>query len=852
MKDANGHDTLGDNVIPSRYELLLEPDFSKFEYEGEERIEAAVKESTMEIKINAEELEIREARVKDSSGSQNAEIKKGKDKGLLVLRLKKPVDRKIEIAINFKGYNNDKLYGFYRSGYKVGKSERHILTTQFEPANARNAFPCFDEPSFKAVFDVSLVVEKKFSCISNMPVKEEKETGNGKKLVVFQTSPKMSSYLLYMGVGEFRRTTAKYRNIELGVVTTPGKERYSKLALTYAASFLEFFERYFGIKYPLPKLDLIAVPDFSAGAMENWGAITFRETALLGDEKSSVSAKQRIAEVVAHELVHQWFGDLVTMRWWNDLWLNESFAEFMSYKAMESVMPEWEMMTQYIAGVVGTAFAADQLASTHPISVRLKTAAEVDQIFDEISYNKGGAVLRMLEGYAGNEIFRKGLNIYLRKNSYSNAEKYDLWNAIDSAARGSGRKLFVPDVARSWIDNKGYPSIEVKKTSKGISLSQKKFMLLEKKKDRTRWLVPLNITYPPSRKETRFLMRDSQLRLKSPVRSQMKLNVGQKGFYRTAYAPDMLDSLGEMIKNAELDGIDGWGVENDLYALAKKGSYTLGAYLGFVDKYCFAAKYPLNASVLSHLRGLYGLFYSENPAVSERIRELLRDYSGELLKQVGWKRTPDETSTTTLIRNGAILGSGLAGDRMTLNKANKIFGEHNRDNVMDPNIRNAVYGLVAWTGNRKTYMALQKRYVKEELPEEKIKLLTSLGMFGDKRILKDSLNFSLSNHVRYQDSYLIPVYVSSNPLGRDLIWNWTRKNWKALMQRFSGGTHMLGRYVDNLAVANDPKTMREVHSFFIDKKNLRPDIKSSIDETLEIMEINSRFVKRNKDAETEE
>jgi aminopeptidase N len=256
--------------------------------------------------------------------------------------------------------------------------------------------------------------------------------------------------------------------------------------------------------------------------------------------------------------------------------------------------------------------------------------------------------------------------------------------------------------------------------------------------------------------------------------------------------------------------------------------------------------------VLSHLRGLYGLFYNENPAVSEKIRELLKDYSGEILKQVGWKRTPDETSTTTLIRSGAILGSGIAEDKMTLNKANKLFSEHSGEHAMDPNIRSAIYGLVAWSGSGKTYKILQKRYVKEELPEEKIKLLGSLGMFNDKKILNDALNFSLSKHVRYQDSYFIPVYVSSNPLGKTLIWGWTKKNWKTLMQRFSGGTHMLGRYVDNLAAANDPKTMQEVKAFFSNKGNVRPDIKSSINETLEIMEINSGFVKRNKDGGTEE
>lgn len=846
MKETESHDTLGEKVIPSRYEIRIEPDFTTFEYGGEERIEVTVNESTERIAINAGELEIKRAVVRDGKGEQVARIMNDGKNERVFLGLGRRVAGKAEIEIFFRGYHNDKLYGFYRSRYLVGGKERYMLTTQLEPANARNAFPCFDEPAFKAAFDVSLIVDEKLSCISNMPVKEERKLGNGKKLVAFQTSPRMSTYLLYMGVGEFVRMTSRYRNMELGVVTTPGKEKYSKLALDYAARFLAYFERYFGIRYPLPKLDLIAVPDFSAGAMENWGAITFRETALLGDEKSSVTAKQRIAEVIAHEFVHQWFGDLVTMRWWNDLWLNESFANFMSYKALDEVMPEWEMMTQYIAGVVGTAFSADQLASTHPISVRVNTPEEIDQIFDEISYNKGGAVLRMIEGYVGHEAFRKGLNHYLDKNSYSNAEKYDLWNAIGWAASKGGKKLRVPEVARSWIDNRGYPAIEVRKTKAGLSLSQERFMLLEKEKGRTVWPIPLDIAYPQGGREVRTLMRGKELLLRNEGRSQPKLNSGQTGFYRTIYTKDMLDNLGEMIKSVEIGGRDAWGIENDMYALAKKRVYTLSDYLSFIDKYCFAARYPLNASVLSHLRGLFCLFYGGDERIAERIRELLRNYSAEVIKQVGWKRTPDETATTTLIRSAAILGSGISGERMTLNKANKLFKEQSREHAIDPNIRSAVYGLVAWSGNRGAYETLRSRYEREELPEEKIKLLASLGMFGDAGVLRRSLDYSLSKHVRYQDSYYIPAYVSSNPLGKRIIWQWTRRNWKVFAQRFKSGTHMLGRYIENVGAANDPKTMAELRRFFARKENMRSDLKNPLAETLEMMEINHRFASYNR------
>ncbi len=846
MIDTNAHDTLGEDVMPSRYELRFDPDFKKFEFDGWARIHVNVKKKTASISLNASELKIKGAKIKTRSGVQYARPSINEKEEILTLTVPKAVYGEIEIEIEFKGYHNDKMYGFYRSSYNDGKKEGHILTTQFEPASARKAFPCFDEPSFKATFDLSLLVDEDLKCISNMPISEEQKVSEGKKRVSFMTTPKMSTYLLYVGVGDFTRTSSKYRDIVLSVITTPGKEKYAKLALGYASSFLSYYEKYFGIKFPLPKMDLIAIPDFAAGAMENWGAITFRESALLGDEKSSVATKQRIAEVIAHEYVHQWFGDLVTMKWWNDLWLNESFANFMSYKALDAVMPEWEMLTQYTAGVVGAAFAADQMNSTHPISVKVNTPAEISQIFDDISYNKGGAVLNMLEGYVGSEVFRKGLNVYLKKNAYSNAEKYDLWNSIGAAAKSSGRRLAVSEVAQSWIDNKGYPMLAVRKSNGDYRITQNRFRLLDRGADKTTWLVPVNISYPPVQKEASILMKGREAKIEGSGKGHIKLNVGQKGFYRTMYTQEMLDNLGELIKGGELSGLDGWGIENDLYAVTKKNMRTLNEYLDFVEKYCFAAKYPLNVGVLSHLRGLYGLFYDYDESIFEKVRVLLKGYSAEIIKQVGWKKTDDESSTTTLIRNAAIMGSGLSGEKTTVNKAKKLFGEHEKGSQLDPNIRSAIYGLVAWSGNRETYNMLSGRYASEELPEEKIRLLASLGMFRDPDIIRDSLNYSLSKHVRYQDAYYIPVYVSMNPAGKSLIWAWTRKNWQTFKERFPSGTHMLGRYIENVAGVNDPKVMAEVRTFFKNKENMREDIKNSLEETLEIMEVNSGFASYNK------
>lgn len=843
--DTRHHETLGNNVIPSVYRIRLEPGRSRFGYDGYEEIEVEVANGTSSIALNAAELSIVSASVLAMGEEHEARVKLDEKRQRMVIELGRKISGSATIKIAFAGTNNDKMYGFYRSRYMQDGKERYMLTTQFEAANARNAFPCFDEPAFKAEFELTLVAQKGLTCISNMPAASEEDLGNEKRAFRFMKTPRMSSYLLYAGIGEFSRKVEKRGRMEVGVITTPGKEKYADLALGYAIKFLDYFEKYFGIKYPLPKLDLIAVPDFSAGAMENWGAITFRENALLGDQKSSVGAKQRIAEVIAHELVHQWFGDLVTMKWWNDLWLNESFANFMSYKAMDAVFPEWEMMSQYTAGVVGTAFAVDQLSSTHPISVKVETPSDIDQIFDEISYNKGGAVLSMIEDYVGKENFRKGLNRYLEKNAYSNAEKEDLWNAVGEVSDKKDRKMVVPEVARSWIDNKGYPSVEIAFGNGEIRLYQKRFMLLEEKPDNTRWLIPVSMVQPPEAHEERILMTGKKAVVRTERKGPFKLNHLQKGFYRTIYEVEMLDKLGGMVKDHEISGIDSWGIEGDMYALMKKGRYSIKEYLEFVEKYCFAARYPLNMSVLSHLRSIFLIMEGEDERISRETGGLLREYSGELIKEVGWKRSNDETTNTTLIRSSAILGSGISGEKSTINKVQRIFAEGD-GRTIDPNLKAAAYGVMAWSGNAATYEKLKNMYREETVPEDKTKLLASLGMFSEPLLIRKALDFSMSDEVRYQDSFYIPAYVSSNPAGKGILMDWTKRNWDGLESRFKSGTHMLGRYVDNLASSTKKGSKAEISRFFSPKSKSRPDIRSSLDQTLEIVEINSGFISRSK------
>ena len=837
-------ESLGNSVIPSRYELFFEPDMEKFTYSAKSIIHIDIKEKTKSINLNSAGLEISKASINSNGKLQNASINLNSARELLTLSFPKPVSGKASIEILFSGKCTDSMNGLYRSKYTINGKTQWMLTTQFEAANARNAFPCFDEPGLKAVYDLSLLVDNNLQCISNMPIKNESKTGS-KKLVVFDTTLKMSTYLLYIGVGNFDVITDHLGRLQINAVTVPGKKDLASLALSYAKKFIRFYETYFGIQYPLPKIDLIAVPDFAAGAMENWGAITFRETALLAEGNASIFTKQRIAETVAHELTHQWFGDLVTMKWWDDLWLNESFATFMSYKAMDAVFPEWNISTEYLNSVISQAFAADQLLSTHPIHVNVSNPGEIDQIFDEISYQKGGSVLNMLEDYVGKDVFRKGLHIYLKNKSYSNAEADDLWDALGKASK-KGHGSDIKSVANSWISKKGYPYINVKKSSGGVTLKQERFTLLNSKERSGIWPVPIHYSASPKDKSGKKILMSSAT-ISLPVKElSIKLNLNQKGFFRTLYSKEKLDELGNMIKENELTNVDAWGIENDLYAFTKRCDYTLEEYLDFIGSYCFAAKYPLNLSVIQHIGGLYNLTYNSKSPVRDRIKKLLKDYSTETLKQVGWIRSQNESTVTTKLRSAAISASGFSGDTATIHKAGKLFEMLiESKKPIDPNLRSSVYGIVAFNGNKSIHKAFTDMYIKEEIPDEKSRYLQALGMFNDISLLKESLRFTLSDSVKYGDSITIPAVISSRPAGRSVIWQWTRDNWTLLRSRYQSGTHLLQYFVDNLAAVPDEKTLNNINSFFSKKQNMRDDIRQSLEQANEIARINLRFMREN-------
>lgn len=821
-------------VHPKIYDITFEPNFNNFTFLGKEKISVEIIKPTNVFVLNCAEIKIKDCFVISKGRAFKTIIKLDEKNEELTISMPEKIKGKAELYFNFVGILNDKLVGLYRSEYVDKKGKKKIMaTTQFEAADARRAFPCWDEPAVKARFDVSVIVEKNMTAISNMPVASKKKLGN-KTLFKFSRTPIMSTYLLYVGIGEFEFLTGKLGKTLIRIVTTNGKKELGKLSLEFTKQFLGWYEKYFKIPYPLPKLDMIAVPDFASGAMENWGAITFRETILLYDPKtSSTETKQHIAEVISHEIAHQWFGNLVTMKWWNDLWLNESFATFMATKAVHSFYPEWDLWNQFLKTETGGAMSLDALKSSHPIDVKVSKPSEVREIFDEISYNKGGSVLRMLEDYLGEENFRKGLKNYLTKHKYGNATTEDLWNALEAISRKPVRAMM-----NSWVRQVGYPVVDACLVDSRLLLSQKRYLIENDDKSKKGiWTIPISIK--TQTKLVSKLMTKKSAVLSLPDTEWLKINSGQKGLYRVKYDDGMLQKLQRLVEDKILDNVDRWGIQHDLFSLCISGQMTLKNFLDFIKSYFDEDDYLVSADLAVGLDFLYLITSEEN--FWNEIKEHNIEFFRKLYEKLGWDPQPEEKHTAALLRSIVIGSLGRLGDEEILEEANKRFQEFlKKPDSLRPDLRTTVYSLVAWTGNEKTYAILLRLYRQAKMQEEKLRFLGALCSFQDEKLIAKALKFALSKEVRSQHLHIPIMRAAGNPYGRKLVWSWVKKNWKNIVKKFGVGSPLLNRVVGTISVVYDRKKEPEIRQFF--KQHPAPGTEMKIAQTLERIRIHSRFL----------
>ena len=825
------------DINPINYKLNFEPNFQNFTFKGKETIKVNLKKNVKKIVLNSAELKINELSIITKKGEISSKFKLNPNKEELYIDFNDKISGEIEIKIDFEGIHNDKMSGFYRSLHKFDNKIYNMVTTQFEAVDARRAFPCFDEPKAKATFDIELLVPTGLQTISNMPIKQKKKK-IGKNLFIFDTTPIMSTYLLYLGVGDFDYLEDNLRKTKMRVITPKGKRNQGKIALDLAKKFLNYYENYFKIPFPLPKIDFIAIPDFASGAMENWGAITFREIDLLFDEKNSSKTNlHRIAEVIAHELAHQWFGNLVTMKWWNDLWLNESFATFMATKAVNDIFPEWEFENNFILDSVNSGMRLDSLKSSHPINVKVTNPSEVNEIFDEISYDKGGSILRMLEDYIGKENFRNGLNIYLNRHKYGNTETNDLWKSLTETS-----KKPIKEIMDTWIQQVGYPIIETNLEDLKLTLNQKRFLLMGNSSGKESWMIPLSI-----RTEDKFIsdiMKTNNYKLNIDNNTKwLKINFGQKGFYRVKYDKKNIEKLKNLIENKQINNIDRWGLCSDFFSLSIAGEYELKEYLNFIESFRNEKDYLVLLELGSNLYSILLKTFNEN--FSDIIKQENIKFFRRVLDYVGWDPIKEEEiSTIPILRSLSIIVLGKLGDMEVVNEARSRFDEYLKDsNTLRPDLRNAVFSLITWYGNEKTQKMFINLYKNSELSEERIRYLSAISGFKDKKLILNSLDFSLSKYVRSQDILFGIARVESNPYAKDLIWPWMKNNWKLINMRLgSSVSNLVKRIIGTLVIIDTLKEEKEIEAFF--KKNTISGTEMGIKQTLERIKIGLNFLDR--------
>ncbi|OHA49128.1 MAG: hypothetical protein A2991_04120 [Candidatus Terrybacteria bacterium RIFCSPLOWO2_01_FULL_58_14] len=840
-------------LIPKRYRVRLEPDLNAAVFSGEVEIELTVLASASEISLHAKELAVETVTVRQPRTGSLAvnEIVRDDAKDLLTLRLSASLTPgPATLVVRFSGILNDKMRGFYRSTHTLpGGTERVMAVTQFEPVDARRAFPCFDEPAAKATFRVILVVPQDCAALSNMPVAGERVLTDGRREVRFAETPKMSTYLLAFIVGDLESIEAQTRDgVTVRVWTTPGKADEGRFALETGVRVLEHFTDYFGIPYPLRKLDMVAVPDFEAGAMENWGLITYREPALLFlPSRSSIKVRRRVALVVVHEIAHQWFGNLVTMAWWDGLWLNESFADFMAYKALDVLFPEWEVFLQFVQGEWSSGMGLDALKSSHPIRVPVEDPAEIDQIFDAISYSKGASVLRMLEeDFLGEAAFRQGVHAYLTAHAYGNAETEDLWEAL---AQASGRD--VATVMDSWTKQVGFPVIHAERKRRGndeiLELRQERFLVdrdpASPRRDRTLWKIPVGMVNDRG-EENAILMNGRTARVVLPSgTSFVKLNPDQAGFYRVCYAPEEEALLKEAVAAQKLSVADRLGLVSDAYALMRAHYRSVADYLSFLAAYRAEPDESVWSEILGHLSWVAGVFEGEQ--CSETFAQWAREFLGDVIDRVGWDPRPEDDPRTALLRERVLTTAAMFQHEDVLAEAQRRFDKA-RDNLelLHPDIRAAVFTAVAQGGGAGGFISLRETFERVDAAEEKVRLLVALGSVRDPALVTEVLRYAFSDCVRPQDSPY--VFLGLRAPARDVAWRFVRENLGMLHERF-GHSRMIGEFIAGaIRHFSDDATAEEIEIFFAENPVKMATM--MIAQELESVRSRAKFRERNRES----
>ncbi|KAL1122590.1 hypothetical protein AAG570_002920 [Ranatra chinensis] len=855
-------------VKPMRYHINIHPNLTTLDVKGQVTIDFQVEKETYFIVLNSKNLTITDKVTTDRKTHRLgiSRMLEYPPRQQLYLEMKDKFRKRVNytLIMRFTTRLNKELEGFYISSYTTRDGEKkYLATTHFEPTYARSAFPCFDEPQFKARFKMSIFRDRFHISLFNMPIVNTEDAGfymgTGLLRDDFQESLEMSTYLVAFVVCDYQHIRAKTkRGVSVAVYAPPDLIPQANFALTTATAMMDLYEQYFGIDYPLPKQDLVAIPDFGVGAMENWGLITYRETSILYEpDQTSAEAHQWVAVVIAHELAHQWFGNLVTMRWWNDLWLNEGFASFLEYLAVDHLKPGWNMMEQFVLEKTQPGLNLDALTNSHPISVAVHDPTEIEAIFDTISYSKGASLLHMMEKFLGQETLRNGLNDYLNTHKYSNADTKDLWAIMSKHANHS---IHVKSIMDTWTRQMGFPLVEIMREGSSVTATQIRFLLTpEPRKENTsslleprsqylyKWYIPLTYYTDVSDEDTIWMnMTDVKFEIDASA-TWLKGNVNQTGFYRVNYDDKTWDALITALKRnyTVFSPADRASLIDDAFILCRAGLLNVTTVLNLTLYLIEERDYVPWATALQHFH-TWTKYLSE--AAPYRLFLLyIRHLLTPVATSLGWE--DEGIHLIKLMRSEILTSAVLCGVEEIIHEAKSMFKDWMEKGAsVPPNLREVVYTAGIKYGGIKEWQFCWNKYNSTRIPSERKLLLKILGIASDPWILQRYLLATLDRErIRPQDIKILMAAVASNQEGgRLLAWRHLKAHWHTLLSLFGNGTLTMGSIIatvtSHFATEYDYKEVEEFFHFMDIGSSTR-----SLDQSLETIRLNIYWVRRNEE-----
>ncbi len=793
------------NVVPVHYSLTLAPDLKAATFTGDETLDVSLQQPTDAITLNAAEITFLQATITAQGSTQAASVTLDAAKEQATFHLAHALPAgSASIHILYTGILNSELRGFYLSK----TARRNYAVTQFEPTDARRAFPSFDEPEFKATYSTHLIVDTGDTAISNTNIVHDVPGPvAGKHTITFATTPKMSTYLVAFLIGDFQCVSGESDGVPIRACATPDKVQMGRFAVQAAEFVLHYYDHYFGIKYPMPKLDMIAIPDFEAGAMENFGAITYRETDFLIDEKTApLAAKKRVAVVVAHEMAHQWFGDMVTMQWWDNLWLNEGFATWMESKPVAAWHPEWKQ-PQDDALDLDSILNLDAGRVTRTIRAQADTPAQINEMFDGITYQKGGAVLAMVENYLGEETFRRGVHKYLLAHMYGNATAEDFWNAQTAVSHKPVNKIM-----QSFVALPGVPLLRFTAPVQGTTqVKQQRFFLssgAQQPAQAQLWTIP--VCFQSSRKPKCELLDAAQQTLKIPAANLFFADAGDKGYYRTLYAPADNQAITDNIETA-LTPVERIGFAGNAWALMRSGHSSVADYMNLAAR----LKDDSNAAVVLNVAGAL-------QAVGDRIAS-----SDDRARLAAWVRAqfgpayarqqalpPADSQEQRQLRATLFTVLGILGhDPQIIAEAQSLTQRYIHDPAsIDPSMVRPAIALAAANGDAKLFAQLLALSQSSGNPEVQTTALFALARFHNPALLRRALDYATSGKVRNQDAVFFFVIALQDRDTRPVAWQYIQDHWDKVHAELT--TMMGARLVTSTGGFCTEQKRAEVQGFF--------------------------------------